>query len=452
MIKGWKKRFVVLGMSVMLGVTAAGTVSQMDTAYAHSGRTDAQGGHRDNKNKSGLGSYHYHCGGNPPHLHDGGVCPYSSEAAASATESRPKESISVTRAPSEMVIGESSGFSCTIENGEDSGITVSSSDSAVIQVNKDHTLSAVGAGSATINVESANASTSFSVTVSAVLANSITIEDSPGELTAGEQGKLTAVILPENTSDKTIIWSSSDEKVVSVDDDGGITAVAPGESRITAAAVNGISAEAVIKVNAPVPVEISTDAESLSICINEKGSLDIRILPDSAENKEYTVKSEDESIVAVNADGTLQAVSEGETSIMIVTWNELQKKVPVEVYHIPVEQVEIDDSRVKYESDGKITRETKLPLTAKVQPEDATYQEITWTSSDEGIIEVVNGEFIIHKPGKVMLTAATSDGAADHIALEVVDKNASALLGGVVLLAGVGVGGGIWYRKKKNRN
>lgn len=44
---------------------------------AHSGRTDGSGGHRDNKNKSGLGSYHYHCGGHPAHLHPNGVCPYA---------------------------------------------------------------------------------------------------------------------------------------------------------------------------------------------------------------------------------------------------------------------------------------------------------------------------------------------------------------------------------------
>ena len=44
--------------------------------YAHSGRTDANGGHRDNNNKSGLGSYHYHCGGHPAHLHTNGACPY----------------------------------------------------------------------------------------------------------------------------------------------------------------------------------------------------------------------------------------------------------------------------------------------------------------------------------------------------------------------------------------
>lgn len=52
------------------------TVSLPFTAMAHSGRTDANGGHRDNKNVSGLGYYHYHCGGHPAHLHENGVCPY----------------------------------------------------------------------------------------------------------------------------------------------------------------------------------------------------------------------------------------------------------------------------------------------------------------------------------------------------------------------------------------
>ncbi len=46
-------------------------------AYAHSGRTDSSGGHRDNNNVSGLGPYHFHCGGYPAHLHPNGVCPYT---------------------------------------------------------------------------------------------------------------------------------------------------------------------------------------------------------------------------------------------------------------------------------------------------------------------------------------------------------------------------------------
>lgn len=45
-------------------------------AFAHGGRTDRYGGHRDNRNVSGLGYYHYHCNGNPPHLHYAGYCPF----------------------------------------------------------------------------------------------------------------------------------------------------------------------------------------------------------------------------------------------------------------------------------------------------------------------------------------------------------------------------------------
>ena len=49
--------------------------------FAHSGRTDSDGEHRDNKNKIGLGNYYYHCGGHPAHLHTNGVCPYSNHSA-----------------------------------------------------------------------------------------------------------------------------------------------------------------------------------------------------------------------------------------------------------------------------------------------------------------------------------------------------------------------------------
>ena len=51
--------------------------SLVATVSAHSGRTDSSGGHKDNKNKSGLGSYHYHYGGYSAHLHTNGYCPYT---------------------------------------------------------------------------------------------------------------------------------------------------------------------------------------------------------------------------------------------------------------------------------------------------------------------------------------------------------------------------------------
>ena len=57
------KKFGTALLSCMMLTTSFATVSNMTmiTAEAHPGRTDAQGGDHDYKNKSGLGSYHYHC-------------------------------------------------------------------------------------------------------------------------------------------------------------------------------------------------------------------------------------------------------------------------------------------------------------------------------------------------------------------------------------------------------
>lgn len=53
-------------------------VSFCVSVSAHPGGVDQSGGHKDKKNVSGLGSYHYHCDGHPEHLHGpSGLCPYS---------------------------------------------------------------------------------------------------------------------------------------------------------------------------------------------------------------------------------------------------------------------------------------------------------------------------------------------------------------------------------------
>ena len=57
--------FALAMMLSLSPIVPAGSNPFVFTAEAHSGRTDSSGGHRDNKNKSGLGSYHYHCGGYP---------------------------------------------------------------------------------------------------------------------------------------------------------------------------------------------------------------------------------------------------------------------------------------------------------------------------------------------------------------------------------------------------
>lgn len=92
------KRIIATTMSLVLLFTGI--------AYGHSGGLDKYGGHRDNNNVSGLGYYHYHCWGHPPHLHNNGRCPYDtpvtftpniSQNTASVSKSKPVEKIQLKK-------------------------------------------------------------------------------------------------------------------------------------------------------------------------------------------------------------------------------------------------------------------------------------------------------------------------------------------------------------------
>ena len=144
-------------------------------AYAHSGRTDSSGGHKDNKNKSGLGSYHYHCGGHPAHLHTNGVCPYSSS----------------------MSSNKSSTSSSSLSTKETSTVPTT------------------------------------------IVATDIRINENITSMKEGESQKLTATITPENVTDKNIAWKSSDESIATISSNGEIIAKKAGTVEITATISNG---------------------------------------------------------------------------------------------------------------------------------------------------------------------------------------------------------------------
>lgn len=78
-------------------------------------------------------------------------------------------------------------------------------------------------------------------------------------LYVGESDALTAIVLPENASDKAVTWSSSNIAVVAVDGYGRITANAAGTADITARTANGKEATCKITVvNKAIPAPVKT--------------------------------------------------------------------------------------------------------------------------------------------------------------------------------------------------
>ena len=81
-----------------------------------------------------------------------------------------------------------------------------------------------------------------------VQATSVTLNETAAELTAGETLQLTATVLPENATDRTVTWTSSDPAVATVDATGLVTAVAAGTATITATTSDGSALAATCQV------------------------------------------------------------------------------------------------------------------------------------------------------------------------------------------------------------
>ena len=125
-----------------------------------------------------------------------------------------------------------------------------SSNDAVATV-KDGVVTAKSEGTATITAACGSAKAECVVTVlPPILATGVTLDKAALKLYEGDAAKLTATVEPENTTDKTIVWTSSDNAVATVKD-GAVTAVKAGTATITAAC-GETKATCAVTVKAPV--------------------------------------------------------------------------------------------------------------------------------------------------------------------------------------------------------
>lgn len=275
------------------------------------------------------------------------------------------------------------------------------------------------------------------------------------KLLLGNEQKISAVVNPENATDKSVTWYSENEGVVTVSD-GRITAVGEGTAVVTAKASNGVSASMTVEVLMIEPDSIKTSGDDLRVEMRDTASMDIEILPKDSIDKTYELSEWDDQIVNIrltNDTVELMPVSEGRTALLIETWNGIEKRIPIEVYSVPMEKIEIDDSEVPYMGDHSIDIENgEFNLNCKIIPENCTYPDVQWKSSDEDVIKVSDGVFQVIGKGTTTITCESvkDDGVYSQIEIQVVDK--AEIVMTTVLGAGfLTVGGIVGVRKYKKR-
>lgn len=170
-----------------------------------------------------------------------------------------------------------------------------------------------------IDVKASTSSPSYPGTPSYPVTD-VTLSQDKADLTkVGETLQLTATVKPSYADNKTITWTSSDEKVATVDKDGKVTAVANGTATITATSADGKhSATATITVKIA-PEKLTLTAENKTLTkVGETLQITAKIEPDNAYDK-LIWKSSDERVATVDVDGKVTAAGNGKAIITATT-------------------------------------------------------------------------------------------------------------------------------------
>jgi uncharacterized protein YjdB len=227
----------------------------------------------------------------------------------------------------ELGVGQS--LSATVHDGEGNEIASpevewASSDGAVATVDEDGVVTPVAEGSATITATSGEASGSAEVTVT--LEDPTTepsVEVSPEAITLtsiGATESLSTLVRDEEGNevvDAEIQWSSSNESVATVDEDGVVTAVAPGSATITATS-GVVSGSTEVSVELEGPALVVSPATLLLSSVGATGTLEATLYDVegvAVVDPEVEWTSSDEAVATVDEDGVVTAVAEGSATI-----------------------------------------------------------------------------------------------------------------------------------------
>ena len=170
-------------------------------------------------------------------------------------------------------------------------------------------------------------------------------------LAVGESAQLTARIGPDAASDRSITWTSSEPSVVSVSENGKITAHAAGEATISAVAANGVSAALLVQTYTPVS-SISLEAEQYYMVVGESLPTGASACPENAAHA-LCWRSSSPDVASVDETGMIKAYSAG-TAILQAQADGITAEISVTVYASPLSvslyQSDTEGNRLKVDA------------------------------------------------------------------------------------------------------
>lgn len=227
-------------------------------------------------------------------------------------------------------------------------------------------------------------------------------------LPVGSTQTLTATIAPEGAK-VTVEWSSEDDAVAVVNENGEVTGVAPGTTVISARAEESV-ATCKVTVTEVKPTAIKLSAASLKLAVEEQQVLEVVLTPSNAVADDLTWSSSDVKVADVDQNGTVTAVAEGKATITVkCNGGNLAATCQVEVVskeeEVKVTAIALEPASLSLEEGQKGT------LNVVVTPANAVVEDLQWETSDAEVASISAGEVTALKAGKATITAKCNDGS-----------------------------------------
>lgn len=244
-------------------------------------------------------------------------------------------------------------------------------------------------------------------------------------------------------------WLSTDNSIATVDEEGKVTAVAPGNCYIVCI-VRGYGLKDYCKIS----VEKFCDVESIEFDFSEKelelGSsctLNVKFIPSNATIKNIEWISLDTTIVAVDETGLVTTISEGETTVIAKAYNGVTAECKITVLPVPVESVELSASEVKMlVGDYKEIKYNVTPYYARIN-------SVEWEVDNEDIVSVSDGVIVAKQLGETTVRVIVNEEYVAECRVRVCDINEFVSVGvSYSSINGVAIGGiNTWLYNNSSR-
>lgn len=316
------------------------------------------------------------------------------------TVTQPVTGITLNSDYQELWVGAKYAIIPSIEpiDAENKNVTYFSSDTSVATVDEYGVVTALKGGNCIIEVttEECHLVAACTIVVKEYV-SSITLSETKKFLNVGATGTLVATVGTSTATNRNVYWSSSNNDICTVDNEGNLEAKSVGNAVITVTAADGsgVTASCIVKVVNPV-TKIEIEPPTLRLLVGDSKKVTANVYPENATIKDVVWTSSNEAIATVDEDGEIFALSPGKVKITATSQDGNNIKGTCWVYVTPV--VNISSLRINSKEIYMLNgRQRQLSVIVRPATNTDSYE---WYSTDTGIVQVnQNGVITTVGPG-----------------------------------------------------